>query len=71
MAGWALKIYGLPVALKTNQHSAAAGTYDFQAPECLMGKKIGFAADVFSFGVLLLEICTKERQRRGFYIFPE
>lgn len=47
------------------------GTYDFQAPECLMGKKIGFAADVFSFGVLLLEICTKERQRRGFYIFPE
>lgn len=47
-----------------------AGTYNWAAPELLMGSRISSAADMFSFGVMLLELTTHQEQRRGFYHFP-
>ena len=50
--------------------SAHAGTFHWQAPETIVGLKTSFSADIWSFGVLLLEIITGEEQRRGFYVHP-
>ena len=47
-----------------------AGTYDWQAPETLLGGRTTFSADVFSFGVICLELITGERQVRGRYDRP-
>ena len=42
----------------------------FAAPETLMGYKATCSADIFSYGVVLLEIVTGERQERGRWIWP-
>ena len=40
------------------------GTLAYTAPEVLLYKKTTFKADVFSFGVLLHEICSGEAPNR-------
>ena len=49
----------------------ARRTYDWQAPETLLGYKASYAADIFSYGVVLLEIICNEHQERGRYDVPE
>lgn len=41
-----------------------------QAPEVLFGQSTSFSADIYSYGVLLLEIISGLRQRRGDYHRP-
>ncbi|KAL4421859.1 hypothetical protein ABPG77_001341 [Micractinium sp. CCAP 211/92] len=45
--------------------SGPVGTFAWCAPEVLMGKPCTFSADIYSFGVLLFEICTGEMPLRG------
>ncbi|KAK9795897.1 hypothetical protein WJX73_001704 [Symbiochloris irregularis] len=54
----------------TQTAALVGGTYNYQAPETLFGKKTTFSADIWSYGVLLLEIITGEVQQRGFYKKP-
>uniref|UniRef100_A0A4W5LE16 Protein kinase domain-containing protein n=1 Tax=Hucho hucho TaxID=62062 RepID=A0A4W5LE16_9TELE len=51
-------------ALRTGQRDVK-GTIGFMAPEVCVGGKYGAAADVYSLGVLLVELCTLDRP------FPE
>ena len=46
------------------------GTFNWQAPETIIGGKTTFSADIWSMGVFLLEIITGELQKRGFYSEP-
>ena len=41
--------------------SDPAGTFDYMAPELLLGRHCTCSVDVFSFGVLLWELVTGER----------
>ncbi|KAK9794669.1 hypothetical protein WJX73_004931 [Symbiochloris irregularis] len=63
---------GLARTLLTRTHISTlpGGTFDWQAPETLTGSGTSFPADIWSMGVVLLEIITGERQRRGFYVAP-
>lgn len=45
--------------------SQGLGTFAYAAPELLLGGTVSFAADIYSFGVLLREICTCEGPVRG------
>ncbi|KAK9810072.1 hypothetical protein WJX72_004359 [[Myrmecia] bisecta] len=45
--------------------SAATGTWDWAAPEMLRGEECDSSADIYSFGVVLWEICSGERPLRG------
>ena len=45
-------------------------TYHWQAPETLLGWRASYPADIFSYGVILLEIITGDRQERGRYSRP-
>ncbi|KAK9792460.1 hypothetical protein WJX73_004921 [Symbiochloris irregularis] len=47
------------------------GTLAWQSPEMLMGKPASFSADMWSFGVILLEIVTGVLFERGRYHTPE
>jgi tRNA A-37 threonylcarbamoyl transferase component Bud32 len=43
----------------------AVGTFDYMAPEMITNSRCTLAVDLFSMGILLWEICTGERPRRG------
>ena len=61
---------GLARTLFSRTHFSSAtpgGTYDWQAPETLLGQAASYSADIFSYGVVLLEIITGQRQERGRY----
>ena len=47
------------------------GTFAYMAPELLLGGSITSAADIYSFGVLLREMCTGEYPSRGRSRFPK
>ncbi|KAL4513346.1 hypothetical protein Ndes2437B_g00560 [Nannochloris sp. 'desiccata'] len=47
------------------------GTFAYMAPELLLGGAITSAADIYSFGVLLRELCTGEYPSRGRSRLPE
>ncbi|KAK9791186.1 hypothetical protein WJX73_002593 [Symbiochloris irregularis] len=47
------------------------GTLAWQAPEMILGQPASFSADMWSFGVILLEIVTGHMPRRGQYSTPE
>jgi serine/threonine-protein kinase len=55
----------IPSASLPTSGPCVAGTPHYAAPERLMGKHGGFAADVFSFGVVLVELFTGTRPHRG------
>jgi serine/threonine protein kinase len=38
-----------------------AGTEDWMAPEIIVGEPYSFAADVFSYGIVLIEIITRKK----------
>ena len=44
---------------------AVMGTFAWAAPEVLLGGRVESSADIFSFGVLLWEIATGEKPKRG------
>ncbi|KAK9809494.1 hypothetical protein WJX73_004499 [Symbiochloris irregularis] len=50
--------------------TAVGGTHDYRAPETFAGLKVSFSADIWSYGVILLEIITGQQQRRGSYVKP-
>ena len=61
---------GLARTLFSKTHLSKAlpgGTYNWQAPECIMGLPASYSADIFSYGVVMLEIISGERQHRGRY----
>ena len=45
--------------------SSGLGTFAWSAPEVLAGRRCGCKADIFSFGVVLWEVCTGEAPVRG------
>ncbi len=47
------------------------GTLAWAAPELLLGDRVSPAADIYSFGILLWEIVTRETPKRGFTPAPE
>ncbi|KAK9812471.1 hypothetical protein WJX73_002627 [Symbiochloris irregularis] len=47
------------------------GTLAWQSPEMLMGRPASFSADMWSFGVILLEIVTGQLPQRGRYAISE
>ncbi|KAK9787355.1 hypothetical protein WJX73_003664 [Symbiochloris irregularis] len=73
---WQAKIadVGLARLLVTKTHlsqTLPGGTYNWQAPETLLGLPSSYPADIFSYGVVLLEIITGHRPVRGQYPVPE
>ncbi|PRW39194.1 serine threonine- kinase [Chlorella sorokiniana] len=46
-------------------YTPVVGTFAWMAPEVITGARCSEKVDVFSYGVLLWEICTGERPRRG------
>ncbi|KAK9796338.1 hypothetical protein WJX73_009316 [Symbiochloris irregularis] len=64
---------GLARILNSRTHlskTAPGGTWDWQSPETILGERATFSADIWSYGVLLLEIITGARQMRGRYDNP-
>ncbi|KAK9804146.1 hypothetical protein WJX73_004986 [Symbiochloris irregularis] len=68
---------GLSRMLDDKSHLSVAagqelgGTYDYQAPEVnLSNRRVSFSADIWAYGVILLEIITGLRQQRGLYTMP-
>ncbi len=60
--------FGLARVLLTAATAVTAcGSFDWAAPELLMGgaNKVSSAADIYSFGVILWELATREAPRRG------
>ncbi len=51
--------------------STALGTFAWSAPELLLGEACDEAVDIFSFGVVLWEICTGLQPVRGAMMAPE
>ena len=47
------------------------GTAEYMAPEIYRGEGIGTAADVYSFAVILWEICCRRRPKEGFLLSDE
>ncbi|XP_008780630.2 receptor-like protein kinase HSL1 [Phoenix dactylifera] len=48
-----------------NTVSAVAGTFGYMAPECACSRKVNEKMDVYSFGVILLELTTGRKARDG------
>ncbi|KAK9808198.1 hypothetical protein WJX73_008032 [Symbiochloris irregularis] len=72
---WQAKIAdaGLARILLSRTHLSridGIGTYDWQAPETLLGLHSSFSADIFGFGVVMLEIICGTRPVRGQYPEP-
>ncbi|KAK9805402.1 hypothetical protein WJX73_001387 [Symbiochloris irregularis] len=72
---WQAKVadVGLARILLSKTHlskTAPGGTYHWQAPETILGYNSSFSADIFSYGVVLLEIITGLRPLRGQYKNP-
>ena len=44
---------------------SVVGTIAWAAPEVLLGGRVDSGADIYSFGVLLWEIVTGEKPKRG------
>ena len=66
-------VQGLARILQSKSHlsrTQPGGTYNWQAPETILGYKSSFPADIFSYGVVLLEIITGWRPVRGQYRNP-
>ncbi|KAI7842043.1 hypothetical protein COHA_004243 [Chlorella ohadii] len=49
----------------------AVGTFDYMAPEMITNSRCTEKVDLFSMGILLWEICTGERPRRGDMRLPK
>ncbi|PSC73738.1 low-CO2 inducible isoform B [Micractinium conductrix] len=66
---WAAKIGDVGLARLFNRTHLSVGgqfgTFDYCAPEVLLGRGATPASDVFSYGVVLFQIATGERPRRG------
>ncbi|PSC72792.1 Serine threonine-kinase CTR1 [Micractinium conductrix] len=58
---------GFARAMRATHHSieGPTGTFDYMAPELLTGRKCNNSVDVYSFGVLLWELCVGEYPARG------
>eukprot|EP00871_Galdieria_phlegrea_P004875 jgi/Galph1/5389/GphlegSOOS_G4027.1 len=65
--GFNVKIcdFGLSRFMSTDSVMSAVGTVQFAAPEVLKHERYTEKADVFSFGTVLWELCTRERVFRG------
>lgn len=62
---------GLAQALGAGVRTAAGFSRLYAAPEQLMGQRCGLAADVYSFGLLLVSLLTREVMReRGAWRLP-
>lgn len=55
----------LASTFRTGDTQAPPGTFAYAAPELLLGQRCTFKADIFSLGVTLWEICTREVPVRG------
>jgi serine/threonine protein kinase len=53
--------FGLARTLKSKHVPVIVGSYRYTSPEVMMGKDNGFPSNVYSFGVLLWELCTLKR----------
>eukprot|EP00884_Botryococcus_braunii_P003547 jgi/Botrbrau1/13193/Bobra.0351s0006.1 len=58
---------GLSHIIGSHSHASQlmAGSFHWMAPEVMVYRRATYKADVFSFGVILWEICTGESPRRG------
>ncbi|KAK4525777.1 hypothetical protein GAYE_SCF16G3686 [Galdieria yellowstonensis] len=65
--GFNVKIcdFGLSRFMSKDSVMSAVGTVQFAAPEVLKHERYTEKADVFSFGTVLWELCTRERVFRG------
>lgn len=62
---------GLAQALGAGIRTAAGFSRLYAAPEQLMGQRCGLAADVYSFGLLLVSLLTRQLMReRGSWRLP-
>ena len=59
--------FGTGKVLMDRETRTQCGTLQFIAPEIIRGEKYGLACDVFSYGVVLAEIATKEVPYTGRY----
>jgi hypothetical protein len=58
-------------SMELSAKDSRIGTFAYMAPELLLGGSITSAADIFSLGVLLRELCTGEYPSRGRSRLPE
>lgn len=63
---WSIKLCDLGLSrkvqeLKRKQYMTLCGTEDFMAPEVTLGMEYDASCDIFSLGMVLLEIITQER----------
>lgn len=56
----------LPLSKSYIASGATFGTFAWSAPEQLMGKRCTTSADIYSFGVVLWEVCSGETPVRGY-----
>lgn len=49
----------------TTSGTGTLGTFAWAAPELLLGEQCDESADMFSFGVVLWELCTGQQPVRG------
>eukprot|EP01120_Amphizonella_sp_Union-15-10_P010657 TRINITY_DN4324_c0_g2_i1.p1 TRINITY_DN4324_c0_g2~~TRINITY_DN4324_c0_g2_i1.p1 ORF type:complete len:347 (+),score=44.08 TRINITY_DN4324_c0_g2_i1:59-1099(+) len=59
--GVKLTDFGFARAKASNKMQTMVGTEEFMAPEVLLGMDYGPSADIFSYGIVLFEIITREK----------
>ena len=52
--------YGISRVADTSQTMTQTGTVLYMAPEVTRGERYGFAADVFSFAIMMYELCDRD-----------
>lgn len=52
--------FGISKSFETTTQTGFIGTYQWMAPEVIMGEKYSIKADIYSFGIIMWEILTRQ-----------